>query len=338
MQLNNDTMLDFIDVLIKPKKSSLKSRSDVDLERTFYFPNSKQEWTGIPIIASNMDTIGTYQVYQVLSQYKILTALHKFHTLEDYKEMELDKEYFMVSTGISNHDYINLVNILDNIDVKFICIDVANGYMDTFSHYCKRIRKTYPDKIIVAGNVVTSDIVEELINDCGVDIVKVGIGSGACCLTRLKAGVGVPQFSAILECSKHNYSGYIISDGGITCPGDVSKAFGAGADFVMIGGRFGGHDENPGELFEENGRKYKLCYGMSSEHAMKKYYGKMNKYRSSEGRVAKVEYKGRLEDTVNDYLGGIRSCCTYTNSSNIEELMTNCEFIQVNRQLNTIYN
>ena len=345
MKIEEDVKLDYNDVLIRPKRTVLSTRSEVNLERTIRFPISKQTWTGVPIIAANMDTIGTYEVYKVLSKYKIITAFHKFYDLEAYKLMSADKEYaldpnyFMVSTGISDKDFSKLKEILNSIDVKFICIDVANGYMEKLVSFCKKVRENYPDKIIVAGNVVTREITEELILQGKVDIVKVGIGPGSACLTRTQTGVGMPQLSAINECADaaHGVNGFIIGDGGITCPGDVSKGFGAGGDFIMIGGQFAGHDENPGEIIEENGVKYKQFYGMSSETAMNIHYGKMDKYRSSEGRSLKIKYKGPLEKTVENYLGGIRSTCTYINAAEIKNIPKCCTFVKVNRQLNTIY-
>jgi GMP reductase len=334
--------LDFHNVLIRPQFTSLSSRSQVNLIRTFTFPHSTKTWSGIPMIAANMDTTGTFEVYDVLSKHKMLTALSKFYTYDDYvdaidKRESLDPDYFMVSSGITDNDIERLDKIMDLTDCNWICLDVANGYMSKFVDACAHIREKYPDKIIVAGNVATHEAVNRLIHDGKVDIVKCGIGSGAACITRLKAGVGVPQLSVAMNCSHeaHEHKGYIVSDGGITCPGDASKAFGAGADFVMCGGVFSGHDENPGELIEVDGMKYKLFYGMSSEHAMQKHFGGMNKYRSSEGRVIRVPYKGPLENTVLDYLGGLRSACTYTNSYNLTDLANNVEFIEVSQQLNT---
>jgi GMP reductase len=340
MKIEEDIKLDFNDVLLRPKRSVLNSRSDVFLERTFVFKNSNRTWTGVPIIASNMDTIGTYEVYKVLSEFKILTAFHKFYSADDFSKMELNPEYFMISTGISDNDLERLQTITSKIEVKFICVDVANGYMKQLINFCKRLRELYPDKIIVAGNVVTREIVEELVINGLVDIVKVGIGGGSACLTRLKTGVGMPQLSAIMECADaaHGLNSYIIGDGGITCPGDMTKAFGGGADFVMVGGQFSGHDENPGELIEENGQKYKLFYGMSSDTAMNKHYGQMAHYRSSEGRTIKVKYRGPLKETVMDYLGGVRSACTYINAKCIKDISKCCTFVRVNRQLNNIFN
>lgn len=339
--------LDFGNVLIRPKRSTISSRSEVDLERNFNFISKNKDeninWKGIPIIAANMDTIGTFEVYDKLKEHKIITALHKHYTLEDYldknKSDRLDSDYFMVSTGISDNDFGKLNQILEKIECKWICIDVANGYMNKLVEFCRKVRDLYPDKIIVAGNVVTREMVEELILNGGVDVVKCGIGPGSACTTRLKTGVGMPQLSAIIECADaaHGAGGHIISDGGITCPGDMAKAFGAGADFVMVGGQFSGHDENPGDLIEENGEKYKLFYGMSSKHAMEKHYGKMNNYRSSEGRCIKVKYKGPINVTVEDYLGGLRSACSYINAKNIKNMPKCTTFVQVSQQLNTIY-
>lgn len=334
--------LDFTNVLIRPTITSVTSRRNVDLCRLFTFPFSKRKWEGIPIIAANMDTTGTFEVYDILSKYKALTALSKFYTYQDYKDAiqkrgNLNPDYFMVLTGISEGDIVELDRIMKLTDCNWICIDVANGYMTKFAEVCKKIRNKYPNKIIVAGNVATKEGVKQLIEIGNVDIVKCGIGSGAACITRLKAGVGVPQLSVALNCSEesHKYNAYIVSDGGITCPGDMAKAFGAGSDFVMCGGVFSGHDENPGDIVDIDGTNYKLFYGMSSEHAMKKHFGKMEKYRSSEGRVIRVKYKGSLEETLLDYLGGVRSACTYTNSNNLEELSKNVEFLYVTQQVNT---
>ena len=274
MKIESDPKLDFNNVLIRPKRTILKSRSDVEIEREFTFPHSTSTWKGVPVIASNMDTIGTIQVYQELSKHKIITALHKFYELDDLKNVGLNKDYYMISTGISETDYRRLRNILDNLDVKWVCIDVANGYMQQLVDFCKKVRENYPDKILVAGNVVSREMTEELIINGKVDVVKIGIGPGSACVTRLKTGVGMPQLSAVIESgdAAHGLNGYIISDGGITCPGDMAKAFGGGADFVMVGGQFAGHDENPGDIVEENGQKYKIFYGQKYGHDVKYWH------------------------------------------------------------------
>jgi GMP reductase len=338
--------LDFNNVLIRPKRSTLNTRSAVVLTRTIKFKNriSLKTWDGIPIIASNMDTVGTFGVYNILSKFKIITTFHKFYNVSDFIDYQeknniiFNPDYFMVSTGIQENDFTRLTSILASVECNWICIDIANGYIEALVYFCKRVRDAYPDKIIVAGNVVTREIVEELILNGGVDIVKVGIGSGSACLTRMKTGVGMPQLSAIMECADaaHGVGGHIIGDGGITCPGDMAKAFGGGADFVMLGGALSGHDENPGELItNSDGSQSKLFYGMSSSHAMDKHYGGMDKYRASEGRVVKVPYRGPIENTVLDYLGGLRSTCTYINASCIKHIPLCTTFVQVSQQLNT---
>ncbi len=359
MKIEVTPKLDFHNVLIKPQRTTISSRSEVSLNRDFTFPHSESTWSGVPIMAANMDTTGTFEIANVLSKHNILTCLNKFYTLNDYKRY-LNKEEktfvenreaflnnIVVSTGIGEKDFLNLCAIMDNIEeLKWICIDVANGYMERMTKFCARVREKYPKAIIIAGNVATSEMTQELIINGKVDIVKVGIGPGSACLTRLKTGVGVPQLSAIIDCADaaHGCSGYIIGDGGITCPGDMAKAFGGGADFVMCGGVFSGHDENPGEIITEivnleTGTQkkvlYKMFYGMSSELAMTKHYGEMAKYRSSEGRVIKVKYKGPLEKTVLDYLGGLRSTCAYVNAYKIKHLPKCTTFILTSQQLNT---
>jgi len=337
MKIDYTPQLDFNNVLIRPKRTVLNSRSNVDMEREFRFPHSKQVWKGVPVIAANMDTTGTFGVYDVLSKHKMITSLHKFYGIDDFKSKELDPDYFMVSTGINFDKIEELKTIITITKAKWLCIDVANGYMKKMVDFCRLIRDAFPNLIIVAGNVATREMVEELIINGKVDVVKIGIGPGSACLTRMKTGVGVPQLSAIIECADaaHGLGGFIIGDGGITCPGDMSKAFGGGADFVMMGGQFAGHDENPGKVIEENGKKMKLFYGMSSEHAMNKHYGQMAKYRSSEGREIKIPYKGPLENTILDYLGGVRSTCTYINAKCIKHIPKCTTFILASQQLNT---
>ena len=338
--ISNDKYLDFKDVLVLPQFSSVNSRSLVNLEKSLNFKNG-ETWKGIPIVAANMTTTGTFEIYNVLSKYKIITAFHKFYKLSDYQEYininkSLNPDYFMVSTGIGDSDFNNLVDILSKIECKFICIDIANGYIENFYNFCSKVRQAYPDKIIVAGNVITSEAVEKLAK-IGIDIVKMGIGPGSACTTRIQTGIGMPQLSCILNSiniAKENGI-LLLSDGGITCPGDCVKAYVAGADIVMIGGELSGHDENPGSIIEEMGNKYKLFYGMSSQYAMNNNYTTQKSYRSSEGRVLKVKYKGPLDKTIENYLGGIRSGCTYTNSKNIENLSSNGKFILVNNQYNS---
>ena len=339
MKIEQDIKLDFSDVLIRPKRSTLESRNDINLEREFKFPHSNQIWKGIPIIASNMDTVGTLDMYHSLRKYNMLTCFHKFLNINDYPDN--DDNNYIVSIGIRDEDIGKLCNLYQKFPKKcnIICIDIANGYIQRLVNFCQQVRELIPHCILIAGNVVTREMVEELIINGKVDIVKVGIGSGSVCTTRLQTGVGMPQLSAIIECSDaaHGCGGHIISDGGITSPGDASKAFGAGADFVMLGSILAGHNESGGEIIEEEGEKYKVFYGMSSDTAMNKHYGGVNKYRSSEGKTVKIKLKGPVDETINDLLGGIRSTCTYVNAKNLKDLSKCTTFLRVNNQVNRIY-
>jgi GMP reductase len=342
--IETEVKLDFKDVLIRPKRSSLASRSQVSIERTFTFPNSKQTWTGVPIIAANMDTVGTFEVAEVLAKKKCMTAMHKHYTVEEWKTWASGsgKEalpYVAASVGILEKDMQKLKEILTAVpEVKLICVDVANGYSEAFVACIRKVRKEYPEHTIIAGNVVTKEMTEELIFS-GADIVKVGIGPGSVCTTRKQTGVGYPQLSAVLECADaaHGLGGRIISDGGCTCPGDVAKAFGGGSDFVMLGGMLAGHEECAGETVEVNGEYFKVFYGMSSDTAMKKHAGGVAEYRSSEGKTVKVPYRGPVDETIRDILGGLRSACTYVGAAELRELSKRTTFIRVTQQLNTVF-
>ncbi len=343
MRIEEDLKLDFKDVLFRPKRSTLRSRSEVDLNRTFTFRNSGQTWTGVPIMAANMDTVGRFEVFNVLKEFNIFTCMQKHYTKEEWQAFNQncqaqDYEFFAIASGTSDKDYERLVRICaDNPLIKFICIDVANGYSQHFVEYVRKVRDNFPKMTIIAGNVVTGEMTEELILS-GADIVKVGIGPGSVCTTRIQTGVGYPQLSAIVECADaaHGLGGLIIADGGCTCAGDVSKAFGAGADFVMLGGMFAGHDESGGDLVidEDTGKQYRRFYGMSSDTAMEKYAGGVANYRASEGRTVLVEYKGKLENTVREILGGVRSTCTYVGAVTLKELSKRTTFVRVTQQYN----
>jgi GMP reductase len=294
-----------------------------------------------------MDTISSVEMFKALSKYKCITCFHKYININeviDACKQGYDSNYFMLSTGITDNDFerikSNIQELKDNnIDVNFICIDVANGYMFKLIDYCKKIREYFPNITLVAGNVVTREMTEELIINGKIDIIKVGIGSGAVCTTRLQTGVGMPQLSAIIECADaaHGLNAHIISDGGICVPGDFSKAYGGGADFVMAGSIFSGHLECPGDIIIENGVDYKLFYGMSSDTAMNKHNGGVAHYRSSEGKTVKIKIKGSINGTISDILGGIRSTCTYIGASRLKDINKCATFLRVNRQVNTYY-
>jgi GMP reductase len=336
MRIEDEIKLDFKDVLIRPKRSTLSSRKEVDLIKWYKFKHSGYEYEGIPIMAANMDGVGTLKMAETLSQHRLFTCLIKTYNkdIDNFSVFNVNKDYYAVSTGTSDEDFRNLNTIVTGIGAQFICIDVANGYSEHFGDFVESVRNRWPDKTIIAGNVVTADMTQELILR-GADIVKVGIGPGSVCTTRVQTGVGYPQLSAIIECADaaHGLGGHIIADGGCTCPGDVAKAFGAGADFVMLGGMFAGHDEGGGTI--ENGRV--IFYGMSSETAMNKTHGGVAEYRSSEGRTVEIPYKGQVKNTVLDILGGLRSTCTYVGASNLKQLPKCTTFIKVNRQINDVF-
>jgi len=344
MRIEYEIKLGFKDVMIRPKRSTLKSRSQVSLERNFTFVNSGKKWSGVPIIAANMDTVGTFEMAEALAKEKIITAIHKHYTPDEWSTFLRSQpdsiyEYIALSTGTGKGDEEKIKQIMEeHPQIEFLCIDVANGYSEHFVEFVKQARAHFPDKTIIAGNVVTGEMVEELIL-AGADIIKVGIGPGSVCTTRIKTGVGYPQLSAIIECADaaHGLGGHIISDGGCKIPGDVAKAFGGGADFVMLGGMFAGHDESGGDIVEENGKKFRLFYGMSSQTAMDKHAGGVAEYRSSEGKTVKVPYKGPVSETVKDILGGVRSTCTYVGASELRELSKRTTFIRVAEQHNEVF-
>ena len=342
MRIEEEIKLDYSDVLFRPKRSTLKSRKDVDLNRKYTFKHSRLSWKGIPIIASNMDGVGEIDVAKKLTSHKLMTALTKQHDINQIGTIYKKNIFFdsiALSCGTSKDSYNRLNSILKKYPkFKFICIDVANGYSENFSNFVSEVRKKYPKKTIIAGNVVTADMTQELVLS-GADIVKVGIGPGSVCTTRIQTGVGYPQLSAVMECADaaHGLGAHIIADGGCTCPGDVAKGFGAGADFVMLGGMLAGHKEGGGDIIEEQGSKYIEFYGSSSEEANEKHYGGLANYRSSEGKKVRIQMKNSLDSTIRDILGGVRSSCTYVGASSLKQLSKCTTFVRVNSQYNDTF-
>ena len=360
MRIEEDLKLDFKDVLIRPKRSEAKSRKDVNLRRKYTFRNGTS-WEGIPIIAANMDGVGTFGMSKALMNHDLMTCLVKSYIKEDYLKDQYawSLQHSIISTGISERDLENVSEIINmGSDLDFVCIDVANGYTEHFVNFIRKFKERHPSNTLIAGNVVTADMTQELIL-AGADIVKVGIGPGSVCTTRIKTGVGYPQLSAIIECADaaHGLGGHIIADGGCTCPGDVAKAFAAGADFVMMGGMFAGHDEGGGKIIEKKfktrqhevdidgtllnpiveTKKFIQFYGMSSDTAMKKHKGGVAPYRASEGRTVEVPYKGSVDDTVKDLLGGLRSTCTYVGAPTLKQLSKCTTFVRVTQQFNGVF-
>lgn len=343
MHLDNEIKLDFKDVLIRPKRSTLTSRSQVDITREIKFRWSPELFHAIPVIAANMDTTGTFEMARALGRHKMMTALHKHYgaqeSIDFFTQLEHKSDAFY-SLGIGDAEYEKFVSVMKATPgaIRYVCIDVANGYTEAFVSFVKKMRENFPDVVIMAGNVVTGDMTEELIL-AGADIVKVGIGPGSVCTTRKMTGVGYPQLSAVIECADaaHGLGGRICSDGGCTQPGDIAKAFGGGADFVMLGGMFAGHDESGGEVVEQDGRRMRAFYGMSSKAAMDKYAGGVARYRAAEGKIVYIPDRGPVDQTCQDILGGVRSACTYVGARKLKELTMRTTFVRVTQQLNEIF-
>eukprot|EP00762_Andalucia_godoyi_P003430 ANDGO_04319.mRNA.1 GMP reductase len=344
MRIEADVKLDFDNVLIRPKRSTLKSRAEVDLCRSFVFRHTGTSWSGVPIAAANMDTTGTFEMAQALALERVVTCVHKYYDKTAWTEFAqmapAALPFVAVSTGISDGE-IEMAEWVINAfpSVGFLCIDVANGYTQRFVEVVRSCRAKFPNTPIIAGNVVTGEMTEELILS-GADIVKIGIGSGSACTTRKLTGVGYPQLSAIIECSDaaHGLGGWVMSDGGCTKPGDIAKAFAGGADFVMLGGMFAGHAESGGELeVDEHGNQTKVFYGMSSATAMSKYAGGVANYRAAEGKTVRIPFRGPVSGTIQDILGGLRSTCTYVGATKLKELSKRTTFVRVTQQLNTVF-
>lgn len=374
-----EVQLDYCDVMIKPKRSTLNSRSEPDIYRTYKMKHTNRSLYGNGLMIANMATTGTFAMAEVMAKNLMFTCLHKHYSFEEIEEFleknknvivyEKDDEkdlmfldYIFVSTGIKEGDYEKICKILDLGLCKNLCIDIANGYIPKLLDFINKIRKQYPNLIIMVGNVVTGDMVQDIIL-AGADIVKIGIGPGANCTTRKITGCGRCQLSAVIECAEaaHAVDGMICADGGITCPGDICKAYGAGADFIMVGSMVAGSDEAEGEIIykmyrtneytydnepedESNYvnpdrpiyemRRFKLAYGMSSKFSQDKHCNGMAKYRASEGIVTLKPYSGPVQNTIDEYLGGLRSCMTYISARRLKDIPKCCTFYKVNRILN----
>jgi len=344
MRIDNEPKLNFEDVLLKPKRSTLSSRRDVDMTRKFTFRNSGKVMDFLPIFASNMDGVGTFSMAKQMQKHKMMTVITKTTTPEQWKAAAgtgLRMQSVSVCTGTNvmwdpeAQDYRNMQKVLEMFpDVKMITIDVANAYHQNFVDFIKKVRDEYPDKTIIAGNVVTAEMVEELIIN-GADVVKIGIGPGSVCTTRTMTGVGVPQFSAIVECSDaaNGVGGHIMADGGCVYPGDIAKAFGGGAHMVMIGGMLAGHDESEQPVID--GRVE--FYGMSSDRAREKHGKRKDGYRGNEGRLISLPHRGPVEPTLEDILGGVRSACTYIGARRLKDMSKCASFVTTNNVINRVY-
>lgn len=345
MDLAQGIKLDFGDVLVSPRPSSLDSRKDVLLTRTFHFKKSGAQWTLLPIVASNMDATGTIAMAKALGLTQASGCLSKFieqgELISFLNSSESSNSFF--SMGITDDEMARLKAVAKRATISRVSIEVANGYIQSLPKFIADVRRDFPSAVILAGSVCTPEGVIQLL-DAGADIARVGIGSGSVCTTRRATGVGYPQLSAVIECAAaaHEIDGYVCSDGGCTVPGDICKAFGAGADFVMLGGMLAGHDESDGEvIYEEmDGVRVpvsKEFYGMASERAQNAHYGGKSSYAAAEGKCVRVPYRGPVDRTLTEILGGLRSMMTYINAPTIENIPTQTRFVQVNRQLNSVF-
>ena len=359
MKFEDGIKLDFDDVLIRPKRSTLSSRSGVDIRKEYQYLHTPVRELVVPIVAANMDTVGTMEMSDSLHDYNIQTCLHKYYKVDDLVDYfsfhpRLNTFY---TIGIKEEEVAKLLSVHNSLPaieecglgIHKICIDVANGYQKVFVDHVKRIRNLFPDTIIMAGNVCTPEMVSELLISGGADIVKIGIGPGSVCTTRIVTGCGYPQLSAIRECADaaHGLNGHICADGGCRTPGDVVKAFAAGADFVMLGSMLAGTEECEGEwnyqreitkndsggydVGEKNVKKSLHFYGMSSEDAMEAHNGGVGTYRTSEGKSMSVEYKGPVSNVIQQITGGLRSACAYVGARTLKDFPKCATFVRTNR-------
>jgi GMP reductase len=342
VRIDPEVKLDYSDVLICPKRSEAPSRKNVNLTRKYRFLNSGVEWQGVPILAANMSTVGTFDMARAFHRRSMMACLHKHYDLAGLVKFFSEIPAFY-TLGIKDEDFSRLRSFIDlfGSNPRFLCLDVANGYTRYFVERCRELRGMCPGSVIMAGNVCTPEMVQELLLSGGVDIVKIGIGPGSACTTRIVTGIGYPQLSATIECADaaHGLKGHMVADGGCTTPGDVAKAFGAGADFVMLGGMLAGHDECDGEwTLDDSGRRIGFgFYGMSSREAMERFDGGKKDYRASEGRSARIPYRGSVDDTLEEILGGLRSACTYVGTESLKDFSKCCKFIRVNRTHNRVF-
>lgn len=362
MRMIDEEQLDFEDLMMQPKRSTLNSRSEVSLFREFkWFGHDGKICTleCIPVIIANMATIATPKMAKIAAKRGFMCALEKHLKMSDilnlYDELEDDAlreqlptatyvqptfaytQRIMPTIGIKED--LALLEVLQyEHDVRCVCIDVPNGYVPKFIERVKEVRKICPDALVFAGNVVTGDICQDIIL-AGGNVAKVGIGPGSGCRTREKTGVGRPQASAIIECADacHQVNGFCCSDGGCKTPGDIAKAFGCGADFVMCGGMFAGAEEAEGEIVQVNGKPHKMFYGMSSNLAQEKHFGGRRSYSTSEGREKLVPVVGSINTIFDDIEGGLKSAMTYIGAKKLKNIPKNCTFYKVRRQLNMVF-
>ncbi len=321
----NHTAFTFDDILLVPAYNHYESRRVVDTSVTDKTGKFK---LNVPLMTSNMDTITEHKMANFMGSKGGIGVLHRFLSIEanveEYKKCEYPT---FVSVGCNEKD-MERVEALRDAGARLFCVDVAHGHARYVGRTLKRLRDSLPSDIcLMAGNVATYAGADFLAS-CGADIIKVGIGGGSVCTTRIKTGYGIPMLTSIQECSRVDRS--LVADGGIRTAGDVVKALAFGADFVMLGGMFAGTRPTPGDVHTDaQGSKYKLYRGMASREAQENFMGNMGDWKAAEGVQTTVAYREDEENIVADILGGLRSGLTYGGSATIRELQRKLNYVHV---------
>lgn len=341
--------LSFDDVLLTPQYSDISSRKEVDISSSLgviksskvepsgaHFTASiseKEERLSLPIISSPMDTVTEDVMANAMAHKGGLGVIHRYNTIDRQAELvKLVRSYdktALVSAAIgATGDYLERAAALVNAGAQIICIDVAHGHHAHVKQACQRIKEEFKLVYLIAGNVATIEGFCDL-ESWGADAIRVGIGGGSICSTRIRTGHGIPTFQSVLDCARVAKKARIIADGGIKTSGDIVKALAAGADFVMLGSMLSGTTETPGSIIVEGGKEYKLYRGMASKEAQINWRGS---YSVSEGISTRVEYKGNVFSILDDIRGGIKSGLSYSGAKNLMELQAYARFTRQTSQ------
>lgn len=319
-----DTALTFDDVLLLPNYNHWDSRRLVDITST---DKTGRFSLAMPIMSANMDTITGAEMAKFMHSKGGIGVLHRFmdiHTNEKiFRSVHCP---VFVSVGCAEHEY-ERIEALRDAGAEYFCVDVAHAHSKILGKALKRFRQMLPNSFIMAGNVATYAGADYLVS-LGADIVKVGIGGGSVCTTRIKTGFGVPSLKAIKDCSRINRS--IVADGGIRMSGDIVKALAFGADFVMVGGMLAGTKPTPGKVVtNSNGQKVKLYRGMASKEAQEDFMGPLTGWKTAEGVSIEVPYREDEDLIIHDIIGGLRSGLTYGGANSIKELQRKLDYVVI---------
>tara|TARA_B100000497_G_scaffold124233_1_gene158376 strand:+ start:13540 stop:14550 length:1011 start_codon:yes stop_codon:yes gene_type:complete len=316
--------LSFDDVLLRPQYSDILSRSEVDMSRSLKFLPSLE----LPIISSPMDTVTGESMACAVRRAGGIGIVHRYNTIEEQCKVVLNVTSLGydvgAAIGVGKEHIERAINLAQN-GVSFLCVDVAHGHHIAVKEMLLTLReKLGPAIHIMAGNVATLEAFNDLA-DWGANSIRVGIGGGSICSTRVQTGHGIPTLQSVLECAESDRDVALIADGGIRNSGDIVKALAAGADFVMIGSLLAGTDETPGEVLNTKEGKKKVYRGMASKEAQNAWRGRVS---SIEGVSHVVPYRGPVEEVLHEMGVGIRSGISYSGARSIQELQTKSDFIQ----------